>query len=84
VGANGTIYFGALGGTIFALNPDGTLLWNYEVDGNVQSSPAIAEDGTIYVGSDDGSIYAIYGDSPLASSAWPKFRHDNQNTGRAR
>jgi hypothetical protein len=49
---------------------------------DVSSSPAIGSDGTIYVGSNDGNLYAIYSDSSgLASSSWPKFRHDERNTG---
>lgn len=37
---------------------------------------------TIYVGSDDGYLYAIKSSSlGLAKSPWPKFHHDNKNTG---
>jgi outer membrane protein assembly factor BamB len=92
IGSNGTIYLGtrsALGlhYYLYALNPDGTLKWEYETEGAVSSSPAIASDGTIYIGEGDngyGYFYAISSESyGLASSPWPKFRHDNQNTGRA-
>jgi hypothetical protein len=34
------------------------------------------------VGSYDGYLYAIYGTGTLANTPWPKFRHDNHNTGR--
>lgn len=45
-------------------------------------SPVIGSDGTIYVGSPTG-LYAFEGTSQgLASSAWPRFQHDNKNTGR--
>ncbi len=59
IGADGTIYFGAEGtaldhsgqGRLYALNPDGTLKWRYDVPGRrpIRSSPAIGADGTIYV-----------------------------------
>ena len=68
---------------LYAINPDGSLKWRYQTGYRVNSSPAVATDGTVYVGSLNGCLYAIHGDSPLANSAWPKFRHDNQNTGRA-
>jgi len=84
VGANGTVYFGSVDGYIYAVRSDGTLKWRYETAGPViTSSPAIGADGTIYCGSTDHYIYALSSDSPgLASSPWPKFCHDNRNTGR--
>jgi outer membrane protein assembly factor BamB len=49
-------------------------------------SPTIGTNGIIYVASDNGGVYAINGapNNPLANTAWPKFRHDIKNTGRAR
>jgi outer membrane protein assembly factor BamB len=84
VGAKGTVYFGSVDGYIYAVRSDGTLKWRYETAGPViTSSPAIGADGTIYCGSTDRYIYALSSDSPgLASSPWPKFCHDNRNTGR--
>jgi len=84
VGANGTVYFGSVDGYIYAVRSDGTLKWRYETAGPViTSSPAIGAGGTIYCGSTDHYIYALSSDSPgLASSPWPKFCHDNRNTGR--
>jgi len=68
-----------------ALNPDGTFNWEYPLGDIVVSSlgsPVIGSDGTIYVGSATG-LYAFNGTSQgLASSAWPRFQHDNKNTGR--
>ncbi|MEO0080911.1 MAG: PQQ-binding-like beta-propeller repeat protein [candidate division WOR-3 bacterium] len=82
VAADGTVYVGSADGYLYATNPDGTLRWRHATRAGVYSSPAIAGDGAVYVGSDDGCLYAIQGDSPLANSAWPKFHHDNKNTGR--
>ena len=39
-------------GTLYALNPDGTLRWKFATGGNIESSPAIGEDGTIYFAAD--------------------------------
>jgi len=59
------------------------LKWRYRTgDFIVTPSPAIGSDGTVYIGSNDGCLYAMEGSGTLASSPWPKFCHDNQNTGR--
>ena len=39
----------------------GTVLWEFETEGFVESSPAIGSDGTVYVGSDDSKLYALNG-----------------------
>ncbi|KLO21594.1 hypothetical protein X275_08630 [Marinitoga sp. 1197] len=66
---------------LYAINHDGTLKWKIRTNSFI-SSPAIGNDGTIYIGSNDGYLYAIYTTSKgLADSPWPKFQHDNQNTG---
>lgn len=60
IGTDGTIYVGNNAGILFAINPDGTLKWNYTAgSGSISSSPTISADGTIYFVS--GSIiYALY------------------------
>ena len=96
IGSDGTLYVGAniwedvkstsqhQVGYLSAATPDGKLKWRYKVGGGIKSSPAIGSDGTVYVGSLDSCVYAIRSDSKgLADSPWPKFQHDNQNTGNA-
>ncbi|TKJ43277.1 cell surface protein [candidate division TA06 bacterium B3_TA06] len=84
VGSDGTIYIGTKDRGLIALNADGSLRWEADIDSEIFSSPAISDDGFIYVGSKDGYLYAIHSDSKgLADSPWPKYQHDNQNTGRA-
>jgi len=79
---SGLIYIGAQDGKVYGLNTDGTKRWVLTTENAIRTSPAIGPDGTIYVGSMDGKMYAIRGPSPLcASCPWPKFRHDNRNTG---
>jgi outer membrane protein assembly factor BamB len=82
IAADGTIYFGSYDSCLYAIDPDGSLRWRCATGGPVTSSPAIAADGTVYFGSRDWSVYAIWGESPLATSPWPKFHHDSRNTGR--
>ena len=83
IGADGTIYVGSDDNYIYALNSDGTRKWRFQTGDNVRSSPLIGTDGTVYIGSWDNNLYAIHGDTPLSTAApWPKFHHNNQNTGR--
>ncbi|TKJ43276.1 cell surface protein [candidate division TA06 bacterium B3_TA06] len=95
IGSNGIIYFGATDykgrkvgnmrqvNYLYAVTPEGERKWRYKTGGEIKSSPAIDLDGTVYVGSLDSCVYAIRSDSKgLADSPWPKFQHDNQNTGR--
>lgn len=78
----GSVYIGSYDDYLYALNPDGTLRWRYQTGGAVNSCPAIGTDGTVYVGSYDYCIYAIQGAGALTDAPWPRFRHDNRNTGR--
>ena len=41
----------------------GTILWEFETGGVVESSPAIGKDGTVYIGSNDRKLYALYGNN---------------------
>jgi outer membrane protein assembly factor BamB len=90
VGADGLVYFGAETGWIYAVRPDGLLDWSYDLKCGIDwSSPTIADDGTIYIGGigrgfAEGALSAVRSSSPgYAASPWPRFRHDNRNTGRS-
>ena len=69
VAQDGTVYVGSNDNFFYALNPDGTLKWEYFLEGaettEIHSSPAIAEDGTIYFGAKDGNFYALNPDGTL-------------------
>jgi outer membrane protein assembly factor BamB len=73
IGADGTIYFGAgdyddlANSALYALTPDGKLLWRKTVGDWVESSPVIGADGTIYFGSWDKNIYAV---APDGTEKW--------------
>jgi outer membrane protein assembly factor BamB len=59
IDANGIVYMGGVDGNMYAVRPNGTLLWKFALGGAIGSSPAIDLDRTIYVGSTDGNLYAI-------------------------
>ena len=89
IGADGTIYFAAENGYIFALDPDGELLWKENFHHTINwSSPVLMDDGTLYIGGARGSDYAgrlvaVRTESlGLDDGPWPKFRRDAGNTGR--
>ncbi len=83
IGSDGIVYFGSDDWCLYALTPERSLKWRYQIDNCISSSPAIGSDGTVYVGSLDCLLYAIESSSKgLAASPWPKFHHDNRNTGR--
>jgi outer membrane protein assembly factor BamB len=81
ISSDGTLYIGSEDEAIYASNPDGALKWRYQTQEGIWTSPAIGSDGSVYITS-AGYLYAIQGSSVLADSPWPKFQHDNQNTGR--
>ncbi|GAB6188819.1 hypothetical protein JCM30566_05580 [Marinitoga arctica] len=83
IGNDGTIYIGSEHGYLYAINPDGSEKWRILPNGRFSySSPAISNDGTVYIGSRDGYLYAIYTMSKgLANSSWPRFQHNNKNSG---
>lgn len=63
---NGTIYLvttsgSSAGGILYALNPDGTLMWSFDtgfLGAPVKGSPVIGNDGTIYFVV-EGNLYAM-------------------------
>ncbi len=84
VGSDETVYIGSNDKKMYAIDGNtGILRWSFQTDGNWPTSPAIAVDGTIYITDDITKLYAIASQSfGLAKSSWPKFKSDNQNTGR--
>jgi outer membrane protein assembly factor BamB len=87
VGSDGNIYFAPTDAEIVGVSPlNGEVVWSYPTGGGAgssnSSSPSLAG-GRVYIGR--GNIFfAIPAPaSGLATSSWPKFRHDLRNTGRA-
>jgi len=55
---NGTIYIGV--DDLYAINPNGTLKWKYDIAPNWFSIPAIDENGVLYIGELFGYPYCLY------------------------
>jgi outer membrane protein assembly factor BamB len=72
IGPDGTIYVGANNSNLYALSPDGQLLWMFEAIREVAgiwTTPALSADGrTLYFGANRGGIYAV--DSETGSMQW--------------
>ena len=52
-------YSGALDNKTYALNAQtGAFMWSYQTNGNIYSSPTVAN-GVVYFGSDDHNVYAV-------------------------
>jgi outer membrane protein assembly factor BamB len=65
--SDGTLYIGSNDGSLYALDRDGQLKWDFVTGDAVYSSPAIGKNGTIYVGSNDRKVYAI---NPDGTQKW--------------
>jgi outer membrane protein assembly factor BamB len=86
IGSDGTVYFGQEFGRVYALDPaDGSVRWIQTTPSGITwSSPALASDGTLFISDLEGNCLGIRTESRglKTTAAWPKFRHDNRNTGR--
>lgn len=69
VNSDGTMYATAELERFVALNPDGSLKWEFMARGSGRSiqSPVIARDGTIFFACSDGTLYAI---NPDGTKKW--------------
>ena len=65
MGKWGTVYFGSADGFLYALNPNGSLLWKFETGGGSYGSAAISLDETVYFASSDGNLYALDSEGSL-------------------
>ena len=59
VDLDGVVLFGAPGGFVRAVSPDGAVLWTFPAPDDVDSGPILADDGTLYFGCDDGLLRAL-------------------------
>ena len=65
IATDGTVYFGADDGNLYALDPQGKLKWKFSVVREIHSTPALAKNGTVYFGGTDNVLYAIGSDGRL-------------------
>lgn len=71
ISADGTVYFGDIIDTFYALDLNGKEKWRYTNDkggGGFGASAAIGSDGTVYIGSHDKKVYA-FGESSTKKAA---------------
>ncbi len=61
---DGTIYIGSRD-SLYAINPDATIKWQYKTLGYILSSAVVGDDRTIYFGSNDGYLYGLNQDGSL-------------------
>jgi len=59
VDADGVLYVSDAGRHLYALNPDGTLKWEYAAPQGFATNPVLAPDGTLYIGGNDNQLYAL-------------------------
>ena len=68
------IIFGSTDGIVYALDPQGELLWQYDTGATIRSSPVIGRTTNggaghvVYVGNGDGKIYAL--DAETGERRW--------------
>ncbi len=62
LGGDGTIYFSGTGAGLYAVSPEGTVLWH---NSGARSAPAIGLDGSLYVG---GTVRELRALSPVDGS----------------
>lgn len=86
VGTDGVVYFGQEFGRVYGLDTtDGSIAGMAETGtGITWCSPAINPSGLLFISDMDGRLYAYQTTSagPDTMAPWPKFRHDNGNSGR--
>ncbi|MBX7133561.1 MAG: PQQ-binding-like beta-propeller repeat protein [Fimbriimonadaceae bacterium] len=58
VGFDGRIYFHNRVSRFFSINPDGTLQWTVDLQGEARGPMSIGPDGTLYVGRNGGGQYS--------------------------
>jgi len=66
VGTDGTVYAVCHGEQVYALDAaSGDVLWTYDVNDKLESTPAAGPDGLVYVASDGGWVLALQPDGTL-------------------
>jgi peptide/nickel transport system permease protein len=67
IDAAGTIYLASDAGTLYALDPQGNILWQAGLPAGAVGSPALGKEGEIYVTDQNGSLSAF---TPQGDRAW--------------
>src|SRR5690606_20797447 len=76
------LYMG-VGTGVGAFGFEWSSIWHVDLNGTVSQPLVVGCDGVIY-GVTSNQMFAIVSDSiGLAQSAWPRYQHDNRNSGDA-
>jgi ABC-type dipeptide/oligopeptide/nickel transport system permease subunit/LysM repeat protein len=59
VSADGTLYLGSRGGSLYALDPNGALLWEDHLPAPCIGAPALSAEGDVYVADEEGGLSAF-------------------------
>jgi len=68
---NGVIYVGTKSNKILAINPDATIKWSIDIEGEVWEYPALINNGTLIAGTRNGYVYSINKED--GSIAWDHY-----------
>lgn len=66
---------------VYAVDPEGQVLWTQLIPAIVDASPTLTPDGLLVVGAYDGVLYAFEAGLPLNDLYWPKFGYGLRNHG---
>jgi outer membrane protein assembly factor BamB len=84
IGSDGAVYFTNEDGYLYALDPaSGATLWSLGWMNSCGGWAAVVMDGRGALYTSNFAAVRTDGHGYASGSSWPKFRHDNQNTGRA-
>ena len=70
ISIDGTLYFGAINGKVYALSPDGEEKWSRDITTAVQVGPSIGSDGTIYFSPASPDVCKIFAFTPDGEQKW--------------
>jgi alpha-tubulin suppressor-like RCC1 family protein len=81
IATDGTVYVSTQTGYLYAINPNGTLKWNFSISAAAQAGPSVATDGTVYVPADkklfavnpNGTQKWVFDTSVNGNPAWTSF-----------
>jgi len=75
--ADGKIFVGSIGGTMYALNMKGEPVWSYEMDNSIEA-PALYHNGQVVIGDLSGFLYSL--EAKTGTLTW-KYETENQIMG---
>jgi len=64
IDADGRVFVGSQDDHLYAVSPEGEVLWDRNMGQDIDSSVAFGPGGTLYVGVDDGGVYALRATQP--------------------